>query len=79
MISLTYSEKISCQGCEDVYKRQVMTSGGPNHATEVMSTYMYYQSFNILNYGYASAIGCLLYTSYSLGRVRQIISAICTL
>ena len=37
-----------------------MTSGGPNHATEVMSTYMYYQSFNILNYGYASAIGVVL-------------------
>ena len=29
-------------------------------ATEVMSTYMYYQSFNILNYGYASAIGVVL-------------------
>jgi raffinose/stachyose/melibiose transport system permease protein len=38
----------------------VMTSGGPNHATEVMSTYMYYQSFNILHYGYASAIGVIL-------------------
>ena len=51
----------------------VMTSGGPNHATEVMSTYMYYQSFNILNYGYASAIGCLLYTSkiYGMGQYQQ--------
>lgn len=38
----------------------VMTSGGPNHATEVMSTYMYYEAFNILKYGYASAIGVIL-------------------
>lgn len=38
----------------------VMTNGGPNHATEVMSTYMYYQSFNIMRYGYACAIGVIL-------------------
>lgn len=38
----------------------VMTGGGPNHATEVMSTYMYYQAFNILKYGYSAAIGVIL-------------------
>ena len=38
----------------------VMTSGGPNHATEVMSTYMYYEAFNVLKYGYACAIGVIL-------------------
>lgn len=38
----------------------VMTNGGPNHATEVMSTYMYYQAFNILRYGYSAAIGVIL-------------------
>ncbi|MGN0356140.1 MAG: carbohydrate ABC transporter permease [Muricoprocola sp.] len=38
----------------------VMTAGGPNHATEVMSTYMYYQAFNILRYGYSATIGVFL-------------------
>lgn len=38
----------------------VMTNGGPNHATEVMSTYMYYEAFNVLKFGYSSAIGIVL-------------------
>jgi raffinose/stachyose/melibiose transport system permease protein len=37
-----------------------MTGGGPNHASEVMSTYMYYQAFRTMKYGYASAIGNIL-------------------
>lgn len=38
----------------------VMTGGGPNHATEVMSTYMYYEAFNIHKFGYSCAIGVVL-------------------
>lgn len=38
----------------------VMTSGGPNHSSEVLSTYMYYQGFRTMKYGYASAIGNIL-------------------
>ena len=38
----------------------VMTGGGPNHATELMSTYMFYQGFRTLKYGYSAAIGVVL-------------------
>jgi raffinose/stachyose/melibiose transport system permease protein len=38
----------------------VMTSGGPNHATEVLSTYMFLEGFRNLHYGYASAIANIL-------------------
>lgn len=38
----------------------VMTGGGPNHATELLSTYMYYQGFRTLKYGYSAAIGMVL-------------------
>ena len=38
----------------------VMTGGGPNHATELMSTYMFYQGFRTLKYRYSAAIGVVL-------------------
>lgn len=38
----------------------VMTGGGPAHATEVISTYMYNMSFLSMKYGYGSAIAAFL-------------------
>lgn len=38
----------------------VMTAGGPAHATEVLASHMYYQSFLSQKYGYGSAIACFL-------------------
>lgn len=39
----------------------VMTGGGPAHATEVMATYMYSETFRGLRYGYGSAISVLIF------------------
>ncbi|GAB6099202.1 sugar ABC transporter permease [Halanaerocella petrolearia] len=38
----------------------VMTAGGPNHASEVVTTWLYKQAFSKANLGYASAIGYAL-------------------
>lgn len=38
----------------------IMTSGGPNHQTEVFLSYMYNQAFKFLDFGYASAISFVL-------------------
>jgi len=46
----------------------VLTGGGPNHASEVMASYMYSEAFSKFNFGYGSAIGfglliiCLVFT-----------------
>ncbi|MDQ6594938.1 carbohydrate ABC transporter permease [Bacillus salipaludis] len=46
----------------------VLTGGGPNHASEVMASYMYTEAFSKYHFGYGSAIGfglliiCLLMT-----------------
>ncbi len=37
-----------------------MTQGGPNHATENLATWLYYQGFKFRKYGYASAMGIVL-------------------
>ncbi|MBS4204322.1 carbohydrate ABC transporter permease [Lederbergia citrea] len=39
----------------------VMTGGGPNHATELMGTYMYKQAFINFNMGYASSIAFVMF------------------
>ncbi|WP_078552568.1 carbohydrate ABC transporter permease [Bacillus alkalicellulosilyticus] len=39
----------------------VMTGGGPAHATEVMATYMYVETFQMLRYGFGSAISVLIF------------------
>ncbi|WP_243644040.1 carbohydrate ABC transporter permease [Paenibacillus pinisoli] len=38
----------------------VMTGGGPANTTEVISTHMYYMTFNSFKYGYGSAISTFL-------------------
>lgn len=48
----------------------LVTGGGPLHRTEVLLTYMYYQGFSRLNFGYGAAL------SYILGIIIFVISAI---
>jgi raffinose/stachyose/melibiose transport system permease protein len=38
----------------------VMTGGGPGNSTEVISTHMYYMTFNSFKYGYGSALSTFL-------------------
>lgn len=39
----------------------VMTKGGPNRSSELLTTYLYQNAFEYSDYGYASAIGVLLF------------------
>lgn len=39
---------------------QLLTSGGPNHSTETIMYYIYYNAFKLQNYGYGSAMGIVL-------------------
>jgi len=40
----------------------VMTEGGPSHASELMTTYMYKQAFSSFRMGYGSAIATAMFT-----------------
>jgi raffinose/stachyose/melibiose transport system permease protein len=37
-----------------------MTSGGPNHATEVVATHLYFRSFQGMQFGYGSSMAVIL-------------------
>jgi raffinose/stachyose/melibiose transport system permease protein len=39
----------------------VMTEGGPNHATELLATYMYKQAFTNFNMGYGSTVAVSMF------------------
>jgi raffinose/stachyose/melibiose transport system permease protein len=38
----------------------IMTSGGPAHKTEVLTSFLYYQAFNFHRYGYASSVAVVM-------------------
>lgn len=39
---------------------QLLTSGGPSHATDTVMYYIYYSCFTLYRYGYANAMGVIL-------------------
>lgn len=39
---------------------QLLTSGGPNHSTDTIMFYIYYNAFKLYRYGYGNAMGVVL-------------------
>lgn len=72
MPSVTTNMFLNVVGClkcfEYVY---VMTSGGPNHATETLATYMYNTAFGQSQYGYGTAISCILFVLVAFVGILQ--------
>lgn len=57
IVTVIYSISNSFRVFDMIY---VMTKGGPNHATEVMTIYMYQNAFVNMKYGYGSAVAILI-------------------
>ena len=72
MPSVTTNMFLNVVGClkcfEYVY---VMTSGGPNHATETLATYMYNTAFGQSQYGYGTALSCILFVVVAVIGIMQ--------
>lgn len=51
---------------------QLLTSGGPNHATDTIMYYIYYQAFKLNRYGYGNAMGILLAIVIAIFSVLQL-------
>ena len=41
----------------------ILTEGGPGHASETMIIYLYNQAFLFFNFGYASAVAVIIFVS----------------
>lgn len=51
---------------------QLLTSGGPNHATDTIMYYIYYQAFKLNRYGYGNAMGIFLAVVIAIFSVLQL-------
>ncbi len=51
---------------------QLLTSGGPNHATDTIMYYIYYQAFKLNRYGYGNAMGVFLAIVIAIFSVLQL-------
>ena len=51
---------------------QLLTSGGPNHATDTIMYYIYYQAFKLNRYGYGNAMGIFLAIVIAIFSVLQL-------
>ncbi len=57
-VSLILITTSSLRSFDSIY---ILTFGGPNHATEVLASHMYIESFAQMKFGYGSSIGVVLF------------------